>query len=395
MSKKIGIAAMLIAAVMMLFASCEGNPKPASNGLVDVTVALSDSTMSKTIGFDGDGALNDATKITHWDIFLYNATGETDTSCGGTEVAKLKKTDATKEEFVINDLTTGWYTFKVEGFIAMDDANAEADTGYTKIASTVQTEYLSPESDKVTINVDDFIADTKSGDITVKLTMPQDLMDDEGTFHGTLGYKIFNIDETDFVAGTPVAQNDNVSVTATKVDQTDLYSFNLEIEGQDPGVYILVVTATGTGNAQNTYSNADVLRLLPTLPATGEMNLNSLKPDEYPFTVTDGIGGELEFSTDADAYTATEGNVTINVTSDVAEGYQIMWFIDGEKAVQDTDYTVSEKAYSFTGLESGLRNITGIVYDDSLKAAVGSYSINVTVAPEVTIEPVTEAGGGV
>ena len=377
----------MLLALAVLFVSCEGNPSTADSIVDTLTIRLSDGT--KDIGYTGaeSGYASEggATAITDYKIYVFEgATVPDDHSIGLYEASGYL--DAANTDFQINNVTTGTYSFYVEGLIQKQGTAGESDDDFFLIATgTQENVYISPVADEISIEVGTFDPATAQ-DITIDLTLPLDLIDSAGDITGTLTWNIYSVDDlaTADYTGTVDAATMNGGITGNEADG---YHYNLVIPAATnvaPGKYVLNVSIA-SGDERGAYANADSLRVLPGLPATGAMNLDAIKPDSYPFSVTDGIGGVIEMNAANNTYDATDGNVNIVLTAPVNEGYTVMWFVDGVQ----TEITSSDggTTYPFTGLQSGIRNITGIVYDPAMEAAIGSVAVRVNVAAEVSITP--------
>ena len=401
--RKIAAALAAIMAVLVLFASCEGNPQPTSGTVDTLTVYVGDGTDTKSIGYTGtesgfesDGS---ATSITDYKIYVFS--GATVPENLSDNLVKASDfLDSSNTKFQITNVTTGYYSFYVEGYIKKNgagDSNLTSDNFYKIASGKEENKYISPTAAEITVNVDTFPADVKSGNITVDLTLPVDLINTSGespVLEGDITWSIRKVNDlsTDLgtgYSGTVADETVNAAIDSTSVSGE--YHYTLTIPGVDPGMYVLTVTATDNiGEAKRgAYGNADSLRLLPGLPATGELSLDSLKPSSYEFSVIDKIGSEIAVTvTESDmVYEIEEGDeVTIALSKALAANQVALWYVDGVAASPTTSDNTS---YLFADLASGIRNITGVVYDSTLKAAVGSVAVRVDVPRTVTIGPVT------
>ena len=403
--RKIAAALAAIMAVLVLFASCEGNPQPSSGTVDTLTVYVGDGTDTKSIGYTGtesgfesDGS---ATSITDYKIYVFS--GATVPENLSDNLVKASDfLDSSNTKFQITNVTTGYYSFYVEGYIKKNgagDSNLTGDNFYEIASGKKENVYISPTSASVTVNVDTFPTDVKSGTITVDLTLPVDLINLTGeqktpVLEGDITWSIRKVNDLSTDLGTGYSgtvTDDTVNAAIDSASVSGEYHYTLTIPGVDPGMYVLTVTATdNVGEAKRgAYCNADSLRLLPGLPATGKLSLDSLKPSSYEFSVIDKIGSEIEVTvTESDmVYEIEEGDeITIALSKALAANQVALWYVDGVAASPTTSDNTN---YLFADLASGIRNITGVVYDSTLKAAVGSVSVRVDVPRTVNIGPVT------
>ena len=127
------VAVLLFAALALV--SCS-EPKTSSAFSVSVNVT-SNVFQEKTIGFDENLAANGAAEISHYKVHLYEGAETTGEAYIHSDYLEAGNT------YRINDITTGEYTFVVDGYIKL------ATEEYHKIAeSTAQTFKLSPSNNK-------------------------------------------------------------------------------------------------------------------------------------------------------------------------------------------------------------------------------------------------------
>ena len=255
------VAVFLFAALALV--SCS-EPKTSSAFSVSVNVT-SNVFQEKTIGFDENLAVNGAAEISHYKVHLYEGAETTGEAYIHSDYLEAGNT------YRINDITTGEYTFVVDGYIKL------ATEEYHKIAeSTAQTFKLSPSNNKVNVTLDGLLEET-SGAITVAVTLPDDFIDTSGNYNGKLNWRITSMSDMT----TPVAQGtvDKDTINGAKSGKV----YTMTVDSQTAGVYMLFVDAVNDSES-DTKSNADVLWLLPGLAATGEMDLNSLAVNAFDFT---------------------------------------------------------------------------------------------------------------
>ena len=104
-----GVAVLFFAALALV--SCS-EPKTSSAFSVSVNVTPN-VFQEKTIGFDEDLAANGAAEISHYNVHLYEGTAATGDAYIDSEYLEAGNT------YRINDITTGEYTFVVDGYIKL------------------------------------------------------------------------------------------------------------------------------------------------------------------------------------------------------------------------------------------------------------------------------------
>ena len=113
----IGLAVALIA---VLFASCSANVQ--ETGVIpSLTIRAVDGTSKALIGYDGTGAVDSETGITHYTI------GVT-ASDGSVLLSPSSYLPSSSPMYMLTNVISGTYTFTVAGYIEMTDGS------YTKIA---------------------------------------------------------------------------------------------------------------------------------------------------------------------------------------------------------------------------------------------------------------------
>ena len=349
-----GVAVLFFAALALV--SCS-EPKTSSAFSVSVNVTPN-VFQGKTIGFDEDLATNGAAEISHYKVHLYQGAETTEEAYIDSDYLEAGNT------YKINDITTGEYTFVVDGYIKL------ATEEYHKIAqSSAQTFKLSPSNNKVNVTLDGLLEEA-SGVISVAVTLPDDFIDASGNYNGKLNWRITSM--TDM--STPVDQGtvDKDTINGTKSGKV----YTMTVDSQTAGVYMLFVDAVNDSES-DTKSNADVLRLLPGLAATGSMDLNSLAVNAFDFTITDKIGTELKpvTSDGKTSYPSTDGTVVITLKEAVVgENMKMLWFVDGVTKNPSNE---------------GAAYIVGILWDNSKEASAGSLHAAVDVARKPGIEEVS------
>ena len=354
---------MLFLLIVLAFIGCKA---PDASAVFDVSVNVtSDIFHEKTIGFNGSLSDDGTADVSHYMVYLYEGTSSAGEAYITSEYLQADRL------YRINDITTGDYTFVVGGFIKLQDGT------FHKIAkSSAQTFRLSPSNNKVNVTLDGLLEES-SGAITVSVTLPDDFIDASGNYNGKLNWRITSM--TDM--STPVDQGtvDKDTINGAKSGKV----YTMTVDSQTAGVYMLFVDAVNDTES-DTKSNADVLRLLPGLAATGEMDLNSLAVNAFDFTITDKIGTELKpvTSDDKTSYPSTDGTVVITLKEAVGENIKVFWFIDG-KSIEPGYEGLS---YTFSELVKGIHNLVGIFWDTDKEISAGSLDVVIDVQREALIE---------
>ena len=266
--------------------------------------------------------------------------------------------------FQVTNLVTGTYTIDVSGYIQTGESS------YSLIATGTETAAVSAAMENsVVIEIDTF-DDAYTGDITVDITMPVDVVI-SNTVTGTLSWTLAAIgnDELSFTG------SETLSGTAL---EDGVYTLVIGDGNIPAGRYLLTVTLdNGTP-----YSSVEAVVAYPGLPSTGTLSLDSRKPADYSFTVTDMIGGELAVNGEGE-YVAETGTFVVTLSEGLSETEKAIWYVDGEESVVQKG---EGNAYTITGLDGGRHIVVLVVYDTAQESAVGSLTIAVEVQGELTIE---------
>ena len=347
------LTVFLASLMLFSFASCNNTPENRTGSL---NIHVSD-TVSKVIGYDAEE--NGFDHMSHYSIQVLDS-----------KQSLVKETDSPfaltdgEGEFVVSGLVTGTYTINATGYIYNG-------TDYMPIATGTATEYLGPSIDKdVIIAIDDFV-DGYVESIIVDLVMPIDCIVGNA-ITGTLNWTISGLDEAEVFSGEE---------TLTAEALTDgKYTLLLD-EDLPGGRYLLTVSFTDAQN--DVYTGVDALIAYPGLPAAGAINIDSRKPFDKPFTVTDGIGEELVVGINDGEYSSADGTFVVTFTTPLEANQVPIFTVDGVyQAVEAQD-----GSYTLTGLQRGVRNVSIIVYDTQKKAEAGSLSFTVNVISKPTIKP--------
>lgn len=347
------LTVFLASLMLFSFASCNNTPENRTGSL---NIHVSD-TVSKVIGYDAEE--NGFDHMSHYSIQVLDS-----------KQSLVKETDSPfaltdgEGEFVVSGLVTGTYTINATGYIYNG-------TDYMPIATGTATEYLGPSIDKdVIIAIDDFV-DGYVESIIVDLVMPIDCIVGNA-ITGTLNWTISGLDEAEVFSGEE---------TLTAEALTDgKYTLLLD-EDLPGGRYLLTVSFTDAQN--DVYTGVDALIAYPGLPAAGAINIDSRKPFDKPFTVTDGIGEELVVGINDGEYSSADGTFVVTFTTSLEANQVPIFTVDGVyQAVEALD-----GSYTLTGLQRGVRNVSIIVYDTQKKAEAGSLVFTVNVISKPTIKP--------
>ena len=265
--------------------------------------------------------------------------------------------------FQVTNLVTGTYTIDVSGYIQTGESS------YSLIATGTETAAVSAAvENSVVIEIDTF-DDAYTGNITVGITMPVDVVINN-TVTGTLSWTLAAIgnDELSFTG------SETLSGTAL---EDGVHTLVIDDGNIPAGRYLLTVTLdNGTP-----YSSVEAVIAYPGLPSTGTLSLDSRKPADYSFTVTDMVGGELAVNGEGE-YVAETGSFVVTLEKGLSGTETAIWYVDGE----ETTVAGEGNAYTISGLDGGRHIVVLVVYDTALESAVGSLTMAVDVQGTIGIE---------
>ena len=348
---KIGtVAAVMLVLVAFLFASCE-QESPAPTGSVSIRAV--DPMDSKTVTPAGD------VDVSHYVFSLWDEKGRNEYSSG------YVRSDG---EFVASDLVAGRWYVSGEAYVFR-----EAE-GYVKVAESepVEVSVRTGQTANVTIVFDSLIAEV-SGDITVTLMLPLEDFPAQSNV-----YVLYGIDvEPDSGSWAEV-----VPLVVGEDGSTEL---DIPGEGILQGLHMLHVIVSDSDDPSHqtiVRRGADVMRLLPGVPATGKLSFPSFSfADEVGISVVDMVGDVIVPET-ADGKTSYSVDVvdgkaefTVEFAEPLAPGLAVEWYADGEEV--DADETVAaEGRYGFT-FNAGRHTLLMIARDEFTALAAGSVLFNI------------------
>lgn len=275
--------------LMMLISSCT-DPK-VTHVPGTVTVHISD-TLAKTIGYDGEGAVDGSKDINGYLITVSEKEGDDSVSSGWI--------DSSNSSWTISGLRTGrTYVFSADAGIRMTDGTA----------------VVISEAEDVTVDVTDTTSDVslaftllrnaEAEYIELSITPPVNI-----TAPVTYSFSLDTLDGTEIAAGTGLSADGSNKLVLSK-DDYDL----------SPGSRILQLTATGSDG--NTWTVTDAVRLLPDLPARGTISFKAEDAlDDIEIGIEDA-GGEIIFDGMNTSVSATLGDTfTITLPEGILRGLE-------------------------------------------------------------------------
>ena len=335
----IGLAVALIA---VLFASCSANMQ--ETGVIpSLTIRAVDGTSKALIGYDGTGAVDSETGITHYTI------GVT-ASDGSVLLSPSSYLPSSSPTYMLTNVISGTYTFTVAGYIEMTDGS------YTNIAESSETLAVSPSKPEVEVVLDDFVSGVSKA-LTIDVVLPQDFTGD-GTYSGTLSWEIREgVGLTGAVAGSGT---ETLSWTDADTSKTiTLYADEASPLTGGRYTFIGTLTDSGTESVGTEKKAIEGVRILPGLPASGSISFQQTGITDSKVTVVDKLGNEIELTGSEGVIDVNEdGSVSVTVTG-LPEGAAIHWYLNGE----ETSATVDEDTYTLTGLPGGDSLVEAIVVD--------------------------------
>ena len=361
--------AILISAILIL-ASCAADAHiGASDWDGTLTVAVRDAT-PKTITYDGPGA-EDGADITHYRVDVIMSGSDTPDATTGFVPAKDGE-----NAFTLSYLVTTEYIVRVGGYIRTGESGTDADYHLIAEGETVFDARGSviPESVSVAVG----LIDEPAGEISISVMVPADFVDPE-TLTVTDGILSCSLSPAD---GSGASAEDSADISGALVSAADGgYSYALSIDGGlTPGIYYLLMSFDGGDGF--VYRTMDAVRLLPGLPSSGTVSLDIPLPFESGFSITDAIGSVIDISV-SEPPAAEGSSITVSLERALGASERIIWFVDG--VYQEA--SESGSSYTLTDLEGGRRSITGVVWDESKAAAIGSVAFMVDVKADIAIEP--------
>ena len=357
--RKIGtVVAVMLVLVAFLFASCE-QESPAPTGSVSIRAV--DPMDSKTVTPAGD------VDVSHYVFSLWDEKGRNEYSSG------YVRSDG---EFVASDLVAGRWYVSGEAYVFR-----EAE-GYVKVAESepVEVSVRTGQTANVTIVFDSLIAEV-SGDITVTLMLPLEDFPAQSNV-----YVLYGID----------AEPDSGSwaeVVPLVVGEDGSTELDIPGEGILQGLHMLHVIVSDSDDPSHqsiVRRGADVMRLLPGVPATGILSFPSFSfADEVEISVVDMVGDVIVPET-ADGGTVyspevTDGKAefTIAFSEPFEAGWMVEWYLNGDEITVD-DTRASEGIYGFS-LNPGRHALIAIIRDPSTSLAAGSMLFRID-AVDVNID---------
>ena len=369
----IGLAVALIA---VLFASCSANVQ--ENAVIpSLTVRAVDGTSKALIGYDGTGAVDSETGITHYTISVKG-------SDGSVLLSPSSYLPSSSSTYMLTNVISGTYTFTVAGYIAMTDGS------YTKIAESSETMAVSPSNPEVEVVLDDFVTGVSKA-LTIDVILPQDFTGN-GSYSGTLSWEIR--EGVGLTGNTADSGTETLSWTDADTSKTiTLYADEASPLTGGRYTFIGTLTDSGTGSVGTEKKAIEGIRILPGLPASGSISFLQTGITDSTVTVVDKLGNEIELTGSEGVIDVNEdGSVSVTVTG-LPEGSAIHWYLNGE----ETSAAVSGDTYTLTGLPGGDSLVEVIVVDGTTSGigyiAFQCNKVVIQINPQLSLPIITEVIG--
>ena len=255
--KRIASAIALILSALAIIACTPEGSRP-EEGYGDILIRIDDG--QKLIGPDG------ADGITHYRYQVDNKVTSADSGF-------IPKTG--NDSFFISDVQKGEFTVTAGAYIQQEDPEG---TDYVLLSEKTVTEILKEGESKVVSIVFDTISEELSGDISIKVVLPEPLvMEGKGFSYECTVSLVSNPD-------TPVYSSDLISVA----DGSYGKEYSLMIPGQKPGSYTICLRLSSP-DSQSSWTGYEAMRLLPGFNASGTIDMSEGQEDLSPPAIA--IGG--------------------------------------------------------------------------------------------------------
>ena len=371
-------AFMLVAALLCVIplASCS-EPDQSVPGSADITVRVTDNTNAKTITPSGN------VDVSHYKITVKNEAEGINTTSGWLEKG---------ESFTVTNVPAGLWTATVDAYVKNGSTGTDADYVKVATASSSETRVVADTQAVLTVTLST-LDDSLSGDVTVTLDMPAELDDNGDTFYYT--YTIAGTGQRSsygYTMNTPVQGSVNASGNGTLVIDTDAISPVL-----NQGSYLLTVTVFDKATEAESdvvRKGVEIMRLLPGLAASGEINLDSqiINEEGFQVAISDKIGDKLDLgsaSFNAEGF-QKDFAITVNYNG-ISTSTPVDVYLDGVKKTVTTDYTAvpgsGNVVFTFTSVEEGRHVVTFILDEADTQLGVGSLTVEVNVPAEIEFVP--------
>ena len=370
----------LLAIALVTLASCS-EPDNAPGNAASVSVRVVDAMNAKTISPTGN------VDVSHYKIYIQNEAENITYVSTGAASDYLEKEDA----YTVTNVPAGMWKAKVEAYVK----NENSSDGYILVATAESDETRVNAGDSATITVTlDKLNDELSGDVTIDLVMPAELDDEGDSFYYT--YTISGTGQRSkysYEMDTPVMGLTGVNGNGRIVIDADTLDPMLS-----QGAYLITLTIFDKATEAESdivRKGVEIMRLLPGLAASGEINLHSqiIDEDGFQVAVIDKIGDKLDLG----SASFNEGGFDIDFTitlayNGIATDTPVDVYIDGYKKSAGSDYSTTpgadNVAFRFLSFASGRHVVTFILDEADTQLGVGSLTVEVNVPADIEISPV-------
>ena len=332
----------LLAIALVTLASCS-EPDNAPGNAASVSVRVVDAMNAKTLSPTGN------VDVSPSKIYIQNEAENITYVSTGAASDYLEKEDA----YTVTNVPAGMWKAKVEAYVK----NENSSDGYILVA----TAELDDEGDSF------YYTYTISGT-------------------GQRSKYSYEMD-TPVMGLTGVNGNGRIVIDADTLDPM-----------LSQGAYLITLTIFDKATEAESdivRKGVEIMRLLPGLAASGEINLHSqiIDEDGFQVAVIDKIGDKLDLG----SASFNEGGFDIDFTitlayNGIATDTPVDVYIDGYKKSAGSDYSTTpgadNVAFRFLSFASGRHVVTFILDEADTQLGVGSLTVEVNVPADIEISPV-------
>ena len=357
--RKTGAGVLIIAiAVLLAFSSCSQAKNEIPGSVKSISVRIEDGTGARTITPEGN------VDITHYEITVHNDAENLHQKSGYLTKGSM---------FSVSNVPAGTWYAVVDAYVYRQGNDPE----YVKVASATSEPKAVTEGSSTTLTVlldSSSLLNDLSGSVTVTLKMPSALVSEGTPFR--YQYRIIGMTDSGFSRESAILSGN------TGADGSASVVIDAETNSLVQGSYRLEITVfDGEDEAGSTVvrKGVDVMRLLPGLPATGTIDLNSYEADQgFGITITDRIGNLLTPSLvgDGNLYeldSETGNSLTVTLSEPLTDNETIEWYVSGILD-ESVDVSQAESGKYTLSFNPGSYSVTAVVRDTETAMAVGSIS---------------------
>lgn len=244
-------ASMLLICITIVIAACTPESNVPAAGINSILIRIDDGQkLIRPEGADG---------VTHYRYQVDNEVTSVDSGF-------IPKTG--NDSFFISDVQKGEFTITAGAYIQQETPEG---TDYVLLSEKTVTEILKEGESKVVSIVFDTISEELSGNISIKVMLPEALTVKSNGFSYTC--TVFSASDPDI----PVYSIGPVSVA----DGTYGKEYSLMLPGQKPGSYTMCIRLASS-DSQASWIGYEAMRLFPVLEASGTIDMTEEQEAMYP-----------------------------------------------------------------------------------------------------------------